>query len=89
MRGALKDECKIQVSNYSFSTHCQEVAGRSCKAGPRSTLTPASCSGHTGGKMEESRQFLYKPDSSACPGYILVRHPPTSQLTVHRKEAAS
>ena len=82
-----KFKCAINLTPAT-GTQCPEVAGRSCKAGPRSTLTAAFCSGHAGGKMGQRREFLYKPDCSQCLGYIVLCHPPTSQLTAHRRQAA-
>lgn len=58
--------------------HCPEVAAESCKAGSRSTLIVAFCSGHAGGEMGETKEFLHKSDCSQCPGYILLCHPTNS-----------
>lgn len=66
-------KCAIHLTPAS-GTHCPEVAAKSCKAGSRSTLIVAFCSGHAGGEMGQRKELLYKPDCSQCLGYILLCH---------------
>lgn len=73
----VKFNCAINLTPAT-ETHCPEMAGKSCKAGSRRTLTAAFCRAHAGGEMGQRKEFLYKLDCSQCLGYILLCHPTNS-----------
>lgn len=79
----VKFKCAINLPEVT-GTHCPEVAAKSCKAGSRSTLIAAFCSGHAEGEMGQIKEFLYKTVLS-----VLVTFSCLIQPTVQRRQAAS